>query len=74
MLREDRREEFLSAMRRVVFYAPLHGSARYNLALDALTRGETALAREHAEAGLRASYEFPPGFLEALGLTQESRE
>ncbi len=67
-LKEDRREEFLEEMNRTVQLDPGHGPAHYNLALAALERGETAAARRHAEAGLSAGYQFPPGFLEAMGM------
>jgi len=67
-LREGRTEEFLEQMRAVVALAPDHGAANYNLALDALERGDRDGARRFAEAGLRSGYEFPAGFLEACGL------
>jgi len=67
-LKEDRREEFLEQMNRTVQLDPGHGPAHYNLALTALEQGETAAARRHAEAGLSAGYQFPPGFLEAVGI------
>jgi len=67
-LKEDRREEFLEEMNTTVQLDPDHGPAHYNLALTALEQGDTAAARRHAEAGLSAGYQFPPGFLEALGM------
>jgi protein O-mannosyl-transferase len=67
-LREGRREAFLAEMGRTVSIDPDNGQAHYNLALDALQRGEIDAARTHALAGARARYAFPPGFLQALGI------
>jgi tetratricopeptide (TPR) repeat protein len=73
LLHEDRQEKFLSEMRRAVTLDPLHGPAQYNLALDAVIRGEMEVAREHTKASLQAGYEFPPGFLDAVGLAEPTR-
>ena len=67
-LREGQREGFVAEMQRAVDIDPDNGQAHYNLALDALQRGQTGKARDHARAALRARYAFPPGFSEALGL------
>jgi tetratricopeptide (TPR) repeat protein len=67
-LKEGNREAFLEEMRRTTQLDPGNGQARYNLALDALQRGDTAAAKDHARAGLQSGYEFPPGFLQALGI------
>ena len=67
-LAEDRHEDFLAEMKRTIELDPDHGPAHYNLALDALNRGDKALASQHAREGLRVGYEFPTGFLEACGL------
>ncbi|MGH9869117.1 MAG: tetratricopeptide repeat protein [Candidatus Polarisedimenticolia bacterium] len=73
LLKEGNREAFLEQMLLTVKNDPDNGPARYNLALDALQRGDTVSAREHARAGLRSGYDFPAGFLETLGIDR-SRE
>jgi len=67
-LNEGDSREFLEEMRRTVLAHPGHGPARYNLALEALERGDVSEARSHAAAGLDSGYKFPAGFLEACGL------
>jgi tetratricopeptide (TPR) repeat protein len=67
-LKEGQREGFVAEMQRAVAIDPENGQAHYNLALDALQRGQTETARDHARAALKVRYAFPPGFLEALGL------
>jgi tetratricopeptide (TPR) repeat protein len=69
---EGRQDAFLSEMEAAVRYDPLHGPARYNLAVDALRRGDREAARLHAEAAIRAGYDLPPGFREAAGLAPPS--
>ncbi|HET9480536.1 MAG TPA: tetratricopeptide repeat protein, partial [Candidatus Polarisedimenticolia bacterium] len=67
-LEAGQRDEFLVRMRRAVEADASHGPAHYNLALAALESGDAAAARRHAEAGLKAGYAFPDGFLQACGI------
>jgi len=67
-LQDQDADDYLKEMRVTVTLDPSHGPALYNLALDALSRGDGAEARRRAEEGLRAGFTFPPGFLEECGL------
>jgi protein O-mannosyl-transferase len=71
-LKEGEREAFLTEMKRTVEIDPGNGQAHFNLALDAMQRGQNDDARDHARAARGAGYTFPPGFLEALGLGQDA--
>lgn len=68
MLSEGNDAGFMRNMEETIALDPGHGRARFNLALDALKRGDIDRAREHAAAGRAAGYVFPPGFLESVGL------
>lgn len=63
---DDRR--FLVTMEAAAAVDPGHGTAHFNLALNAYRAKNLEQARMHARDALRAGYAFPPGFLEAVGM------
>ncbi len=67
-LEEGDGEAYRREMGAVLEIDPDHGPALFNLAQDALSRGDREEARRRAEEGLRAGFTFPPGFLEQCGL------
>jgi len=67
-LEEKDLDAYRQEMKAAVAIEPDNGPALYQLAQDAIARGDREEARRRAEEGLRAGFTFPPGFLEKCGL------